>query len=40
MVIFVEEDGCVSVLRVDVEESESELEETFDATEDTIERST
>lgn len=40
MVILVEDDGCGSVLSVDVDESESELDETFDATEETIERST
>lgn len=40
MVIFVEEDGWGSVLRVDVDESESELDETLEVTEETIERST
>lgn len=40
MVILVDDDGCGSVLSVDVDESESELDETFDATEETIERST
>lgn len=40
MVILVEEEGCGRVLRVEVEESESEFEETFDATEETIVRST
>lgn len=40
MVILVEDDGCGSVLSVDVDESESELDETFEATEETIERST
>lgn len=40
MVILVEEDGCGSVLSVDVDESESEVDETFEATEETVERST
>ena len=40
MVIRVEEDGCGRVLRVDVDESESEFEETFEATEETSVRST
>lgn len=40
MVILVEDDGCGRVLSVDVDESESELDETFEATEETIKRST
>lgn len=40
MVILVEEDGCGSVLSVEVDESESDVDETFEATEETVERST
>lgn len=40
MVILVEEDGWGRVLRVDVDESESELDETLEVTEETVERST
>lgn len=40
MVILVEAEGTGSVLRVDVVESVSECDETFDSTEDTIDKST
>lgn len=41
MVILVDEDGCGRVFRVEVEELlESELVETFEATDETRERST
>lgn len=40
MVILVEADGAGKVLRVDVVEEVSECEETFDSTEDTIDKST
>lgn len=40
MVILVEEDGRRRVLRVEVDESESELDETLEVTEETVERST
>lgn len=40
MVILVDEDGCGRVLSVEVDESESEVEETLEATEETVERST
>ena len=40
MVILVEEDGWGRVLRVEVDESESELDETLEVTEETVERST
>lgn len=40
MVILVEAEGAGSVLRVDVVESVSECDETFDSTEDTIDKST
>lgn len=40
MVILVEAEGTGSVLRVDVLESVSECDETFDSTEETIDKST
>ena len=40
MVILVEAEGACSVLTVDVVESVSECDETFDSTEDTIDKST
>lgn len=40
MVILVEAEGTGRVLRVDVLESVSECDETFDSTEETIDKST